>query len=104
MSRLRATLSTDPLDKAVSTKMGEAQRSLVAALRLCDEAERKDAMIRRRLANTRRDLLRALDALTAIRRVAPLYDVTDPDLSDTPKPRREKEAAPPPVDSVGQGE
>lgn len=96
MSRLRATLSSDPLDKALAAKMDEAQRVLLAALRLCDESQRTDTVARRRVAHTRRDIQRALGALTAVRRVAPLYDVGDPDLSDTPAPRRERKPAPSP--------
>lgn len=103
MSRLRATLSTDPLDKALTAKMDEAHRALVAALRLCDDSQKTDVVTRRRVAHTRRDIQRALGAITGIRRVARLYDVADSNLSDTPAPRRERPAPPPEV-VVEQGE
>lgn len=104
MSRLRATLSTDPLDKALATKMDEAQRVLVSALRLCDDSPRTDMAGRRRVAHTRRDILRALGAVTGIRRVASSYNAEDPDLSNATVPRREREPAPTTVVTVEQGE
>jgi hypothetical protein len=89
------------LDKALSVKLDEAQRVLVSALRLCDEAQ-VDFPLRRRVAATRRDILRALGSLTAVSRVSPLYDVSDSDLSNAPTPKKKPQPPAPVVEKTGE--
>lgn len=47
-------------------------------------------MTRRRTLAVRGDLERALNVINAVRRVKPLYDLSDPDLTDAPKKPRDK--------------
>lgn len=103
MSRLRAALSLNPLDKAIATKVEEATRSLVSALRVCDEARPTDALTRRGVSRTRQDLLRALGALTAVRRIASPYEVTVSE-STAPLQRREQRPVPSPEVAEKKGE
>jgi len=95
MTRLRATLSTSPVDKAIADKVSDAQRSLQAALRLCDSRRETDPLVRRRMAATRRDIEQALGAMSSVRRVTPLFDQTDPDLTDVPSPPPRRKPEPP---------
>jgi hypothetical protein len=103
LSRLRAALSLNPLDKAIATKVDEATRSLVSALRVCDEARPTDALTRRGVSRTRQDLLRALGALTVVRRITSPYDVGDSE-STAPAPRRERRPVPSPEVAEEKGE
>ena len=89
MSRLRATLSSSPLDREIAQLVDQAQRSIQAALRRCESATGTTPEARRRGALTRRDLLKALGALGSVRRTQPNYDTDDPDLIEVPKPPRE---------------
>lgn len=93
MSRLRATLSTLPIDREVAGHVDAAQRSIRAALRACDGSE-SNPVQRRRVMAVRRDLEKILGAMTTVRRVGALYDLNDPDLTGTPVPPRPKREAP----------
>jgi hypothetical protein len=99
MTRLRATLSTNPTDKAIAAKVDEAQRSLLAALRLCHDAKGSDLVSGRRVFAVRRDLQRALGALSDVRRIGTPYDTTDSDLTDTPTPASRPKSQPSAVSS-----
>lgn len=104
MSRLRATLSTLPLDREIASHVDTAQRSIREALRACETKE-ENPVQRRRVMAVRRDLEKILGAMTAVRRVGALYDVNDPDLTDTPAPPRPKREAPPsPAEPMVDGE
>lgn len=101
MSRLRATLSTNPIDQEVARHVDEAQRAIRMALRKC-EARTDNPVLRRRTMAVRRDLERVLDVMSGVRRVASPYDM-DPDLTGEPPPPRpkrteQKPAAPPTTD------
>ena len=93
MSRLRATLSSNPLDREVATRVDAAQREIVAALKACERAEGSPLAKRRAMA-VRRDLTKILGVMSTVRRVSSLYDATDPDLNDSPAPPRPKREAP----------
>lgn len=90
MSRLRITLSSSPLDREIAKLVHQAERSLHAALKLCEQAAVTTPEARRRVAATRRDLTSALGALGSVRRTQPAYDTTDSDLSVSPEPRAPK--------------
>jgi hypothetical protein len=67
-------------DRAVRQKVAAAQRALQEALRICRMARQGRAAEGRRARAVERDLSRALGALGSVRRLSPLYDLTDPDL------------------------
>lgn len=94
MSRLRATLSSLPIDREIAGHVDTARWSIRAALRVC-EAKEENPVQRRRVMAVRRDLEKILGAMTSVRRVGALYDLSDPDLADTPVPPRPKREAPP---------
>lgn len=84
MSRLRTTLSTSPIDRAVQGQVTVAERAVTGALRALAGVKRGDEMYPpAHVSRVRRDLERALGALQGIRRVSPAYDVSDPDLLPT---------------------
>lgn len=97
MSRLRATLSESPVDKAIAAKVAEAQRTLQGALQLFDYRTEPHPGKRRRMLGVRRDLEQALGALSSVRRIGSLYDMDDPDLNPASPPRQ---APPKPVPVV----
>lgn len=104
MSRLRATLSSLPIDREIAGHVDAAQRAIRAALRAC-EAKEENPVQRRRVMAVRRDLEKILGAMTSVRRVGSLYDLNDPDLTNTPTPPRPKREAPPsPVAPAVDGE
>ena len=94
MTRLRASLARSPLDREIATKMNDAERAVLEALRLCLASKGSDPGLRRRVLATSRDLQRILGALNSVRRVEPLYDRNDPDLSES-RPVVKKVAPPP---------
>lgn len=94
MTRLRATLSSLPIDREIAGHVDTAQRSIRAALRACEGIEVSPVQ-RRRVAAVRRDLENILGALTSVRRVGSPYDLNDPDLMDTPRASQPKREAPP---------
>lgn len=98
MSRLRATLSTNPLDQEIAQRVTRAEQEIQGALRAC--SARQDGLLAQRRARAvRRDLERVLGALGSVRRVAAPYDL-DPDLNDLPpqEPKR------PPLPQVAKAE
>jgi len=98
VSRLRATLSSSPLDREIAQRVDQAQRAIQGALKLCDGAPAATPEGRRRVGATRRDLLQALGALASVRRTQPSYDTSDPDLTEAPpKPRDGPKLTPPDV-------
>lgn len=104
MSRLRATLSSLPIDREIAGHVDVAQRAIRAALRACDMKEGNPVQ-RRRVLAVRRNLEQILGAMASVRRVGSVYDLNDPDLMNTPTPPRPKREAPPaPVASEVDGE
>lgn len=99
MSRLRATLSTSPLDREVQGQIAVAERALVRALQACRAAAtpRKGAAVvpPAHLARVRRDVEKALGAVMSVRRAVPNYDADDVDLQPTAPYMRPGEAPPP---------
>jgi hypothetical protein len=83
LSRLRASLSSDPLDREIQSLVADAERKILLALQRCVASSRKpDAT--RNATRTRRDLERCLGALRSVRRSRPSYDMSDPDLQPEP--------------------
>lgn len=96
MGRLRASTATSPLDAQVQGKVAVAQQALQDALRLCKRARVGRSIEARRALAVERDLARAMSALSNVRRLTPIYDVTDPDLmseDERAKQWREEQAA-----------
>jgi hypothetical protein len=92
MSRLRIRLSNSEIDRKVASYMVDAERILLSALRDC-EGYMRSAKNPVEVARTRgviRDLKKMLGMTTGVRRIRPIYDVEDTDLtSSKPKPPRE---------------
>lgn len=84
MSRLRASLSNSPLDQVIQSQVATAERAIQVALRALQEVRHKEdpAHPQAHVARVRRDLERAMGALSNVRRVSPPY-VSDPDFLPT---------------------
>jgi len=95
MSRLRASLSTSPLDREIQAHVAKAELALKQALALCLNTRKSDQYGAAYLARVRRDLERALGATQSVRRVSPGYDVADPDLQPTAPYQSPTEPIPP---------
>lgn len=91
MSRLRITLSELPEDREVASKVASAQRLLQDALRVCDYRRESDPVKRRRMMAVRRDLERALGALSNVRRVGIPGSGLDEEQDNTPDQKRQKD-------------
>lgn len=99
MTRLRATLALNPLDREIANHVDTAQRSILAAIRLCDvKAKDRDVkdegggeVSRTRIHRVREDLKRVMGAMGGVRRVASPYSIEDQ--APVPKPIRESKAA-----------
>jgi len=87
LSRLRATLSTNPLDRDIAQRVEKARREIINALDLCNARNESNLVTRRRVAAARRDLGRILGAMDSVRRVRALFDMEDQDLNDVALPR-----------------
>lgn len=70
MSRLRAALSTSPIDRQILQCLQGAQRQVLEALSLCDQAtrDRTDPQWSK-ARRVRRDLMAVLAAMEGVRRV-----------------------------------
>lgn len=80
MSRLRATLSSTPLDREIQTHVAEAERALQQALQRCMLALGDPKINRQHVSRVRRDIEKSLSTLRSVRRINPTYDMSDPDL------------------------
>lgn len=87
MSRLRATLSTSPLDREIAQRVEKARREIINAMDLCNARNESNLVTRRRVAAARRDLSRILGAMDSVRRVGAPFDLEDQDLNETVLPR-----------------
>lgn len=81
VSRLRATLATNKLDRSIQSQVASAERAIRSALQMCLQAGSRQDLRSGHLARVRRDLERCLGALQGVRTVAPRYDTSDPDLA-----------------------
>ena len=99
MKRLRSILSS-PADQEISRRVLEAERALISALRSCDVPRDSDPLVRRRAFAVRRDLERALGAISSVRRIEPAFGI-DPEVATAPRLRKEK-IEPAPVESTGE--
>lgn len=79
MSRLRATLSSAPIDRVVQAHVATAQKALRQALLVCLRQGKEGGYAPAHVARVRRDLMAALGAVESVRRVVPSYDTMDPD-------------------------
>lgn len=101
MKRLRSSL-TSPADQEISRRVLDAERALISALRSCDVPRDSDPLVRRRAFAVRRDLERALGAISSVRRIEPAFGI-ESDVAVASRPRKEKvKVAPVPVDSTGE--
>ena len=104
MSRLRVTLSGLPIDREIAAKVDAAKRLLVEAARSCDPRKEMDPMARRRMMAVRRDLDRALAALSGVRRVGvPGAGLEEETPSEKPRRERQPEPAVETVDTTEDG-
>lgn len=81
MGKLRTRLSKSDTDKRIQYHVHEAQKSIVAALKLC-EGLRKYRDVRSRRATSVISVLdKSLRILSQVIRTTPQYDLSDPDLN-----------------------
>ena len=80
MGRLRATLSSSPLDVRIASLVAVAQRNIEEAMRIAKSAHKMDGIEGSRSNRVHRDLAKAAGALSTIRRLRPSRDYDDPDL------------------------
>lgn len=86
MSRLRAALSTSPIDQQILKCLQGAQRQVQEALALCDQATRDRTSSQwSKARRVRRDLLAVLAALEGVRRVGSRTDEEEEVEKPTPK-------------------
>lgn len=85
MSRLRIQLSKSEIDRKVASSVTDVERILLSALRDCDRYMRstKNPVEATRARGVIRDLKKVLGAVSGVRRVSPVYDITDEDLQPT---------------------
>ena len=83
MSRLRATLSTAPIDQAIQSHVAVAERAIRQALDVCLSQGKSKDYAPAHVSRVRRDLLNALGAVERVRRVSPRFDLSDPDFQPT---------------------
>lgn len=83
MSRYRSNSSTSPIDQEIQQHVVVAERAIQAGMAVLNRARKLDSYSKAHLARVRRDLERALGAISSVRRVNPSYDTLDPDLQST---------------------
>jgi len=74
MGRLKAQLAKSDIDRDVQTHVASAERQIRQALALCARGHRVGGIEAYRARRVRRDLLRVLGAMEAVRRLTPLRD------------------------------
>lgn len=83
MGKLRARLAKNDVDREALDHMSNAEKSLRRALGVYAQASKTaSGHQKRRLKDIRRNLKNALNALAAVRPMAPNYDLDDPDLQE----------------------
>lgn len=81
MGKLRTRFSKSDTDKRIQHHVHEAQKNIVAALKLC-EGLRKHRDVRSRRATSVISVLdKSLRILSQVIRTTPQYDLSDPDLN-----------------------
>jgi hypothetical protein len=83
LSRLRATLSTAPIDQAIQSHVAVADRAIRKALDVCNALGKSGDYAPAYVSRVRRDLQNALGAVEHVRRVSPRFDLSDPDFQPT---------------------
>ena len=81
MGRLRARLSKSEADRKIHFHVSEAQKNIIAALRVCEDLRRHRDVRSRRASSVISVLDRSLRVLSQVIRTTPQYNLSDPDLN-----------------------
>lgn len=106
MSRLRASLSKSPLDQTIQSQVATAERAIQGALRALQGVKYKaDPLYPPSQVNrVRRDLERAMGALSNVHRVTPAYDPEPEQVMRPVMARVQSGQAPPVAETPEEGD